>query len=147
MSRAVRLSRRGALTGAVTLAMCELGYVLATEVRGGSNATSTVAFWIAAAILAGPPLGVAALWSRASRPLRRGAGFGVISGVLIGEGVYGLTKISDSTDWRYWSAEIAVAAVIVGWVALRNRSVRVIGSCIAVAGAAAVVVFAAAVSA
>ena len=137
----------GALVGAVTLAMCELGYVLATEVRGGSSATSTVAFWIAAAVLAGPPLGVAALWSRASHPLRRGAGFGVIGGVLFGEGIYGLTKISDTTDWRYWSAEIAVAAGIVGWVALRNRSGRVIGSCIAVATAAAVVVFAAAVSA
>ena len=137
----------GALVGAVTLAMCELGYVLATEVRGGSNATSTVAFWIAAAILAGPPLGVAALWSRASHPLRLGAGFGVISGVLFGEGIYGLTKISDTTDWRYWSVEIAVAAGIVCWAALRNRSGRVIGSCIAVAGAAAVVVYAAAISA
>ncbi|MEP7113799.1 MAG: DUF6518 family protein [Ilumatobacteraceae bacterium] len=137
----------GALVAALTLATCELGYVLATEVRGGSSATSTVAFWIAAAILAGPPLGVAALWSRASHPLRRGAGFGVISGVLVGEGIYGLTKISDTTDWRYWSAEIAVAAGIVGRVALRNRSVRVIGSCIAMAGAAAVVVYVAAVSA
>ena len=127
--------------------MCELGYVLATEVRGGSNATSTVAFWIAAAILAGPPLGVAALWSRAFDPLRRGAGFGVISGVLFGEGMYGLAKIGDTTDWRYWSAEIAVAAGIVVWVALRNRSARVIGSCVAVAGAAAVVFYAAAMSA
>ncbi|MEP7114369.1 MAG: DUF6518 family protein [Ilumatobacteraceae bacterium] len=136
-----------ALVAAVTLAMCELGYVLATEVRGGSNATSTVAFWLAAAVLAGPPLGVAAMWSRSSHPLRRGAGFGVIGGVLLGEGTYGLVKISDTTDWRYWSAEIAVAAGIVGWVALRNRSVRVIGSCVAMAGAAAVVVYVAAVSA
>jgi Family of unknown function (DUF6518) len=136
----------GALVAAVTLALCEVGYVLATEVRGGSSATSTVAFWIAAAILAGPPLGVAATWSRSSHPLRRGAGFGVISGVLLGEGIYGLTKISDTTDWRYWSAEIAVAAGIVGLVA-RNRSVRMIGSCIAMAGATAVVVYVAAVSA
>lgn len=137
----------GALVAAVTLAMCEFGYVLATAVRGGSNSTSTMAFWIVAAALAGPPLGVAALWSRGCHPLRHGAGFGVISGVLFGEGIYGLVKISDTTDWRYWSAEIAVAAGIVGLVALRNRSVSVIGSCIAMAGAAAAVVYIAAVSA
>ena len=94
-----------------------------------------------------PRLGVAALWSRSSHPLRRGAGFGVISGVLLGEGIYGLAKISDTTDWRYWSVEIAVAAGIVGLVALRYRSVSAIGSCIAVAGAAAAVVYIAAVSA
>jgi hypothetical protein len=137
----------GALVAAVALAMCELGYVLATEVRGGSNATSTVAFWIAAAVLAGPPLGVAAVWSREPHSLRHGAGFGVISGVLLGEGVYGLTKISDTTDWRYWSAEIVVAVGIVGLVSWRNRVARVMSVCIGMTGAAAALVYFAAVSA
>jgi hypothetical protein len=137
----------GALAGAVTLAMCELGYALATEIRGGSSATSTVLFWIAAALLAGPTLGVAATWSRQSRPLRRGAGFGVMSGVLLGEGIYGLVNISGTTDWRYWAAEIVVAAAMVGWVAFRNRSVPVIGSCVGTTAAAAAVVYFVAVSA
>jgi hypothetical protein len=137
----------GALVAAVTLAMCEVGYVLATEVRGGSNATSTVMFWIAAAVLAGPPIGVAATWTRQSHPPRRGAGFGVINGVLVGEGIYGLTKIRDTTDWRYWTVEIAVAAGIAAWLAWRDRSVAAIGSCIGVTCAAAVVVYFVAVSA
>jgi uncharacterized protein DUF6518 len=137
----------GAVVAAVTLAMCELGYVLATEIRGGSNATSTVVFWIAAAVVAGPPLGVAATWSRQSHPVRRGAGFGVMSGVLLGEGVYGLARISDTTDWRYWAAEIVVAVGIVGLVVLRSRSVLVMSGCIGMTAAAAAVVYCAAVSA
>jgi hypothetical protein len=137
----------GAVVAAVTLAMCEVGYALATEVRGGSNATSTVVFWIAAAVLAGPPLGVAGTWTRQSHPLRRGAGFGVMSGVLVGEGVYGLTKISDTTDWRYWTAEIVVAAGLVAWVAWRHRSITVISSCVGMTCASAVVVYCVAVTA
>jgi hypothetical protein len=137
----------GAGVAAISLAMCELGYVISTEVRGGSNAISTVVFWIAAAFLAGPPLGVAATWSRQSNPRRRGAGFGVMSGVLLGEGIYGLIQISDTTDWRYWMAEILVSAGIVGWVAFRTRSVRVISGCLAMTGAAAAVVYLVAIAA
>jgi hypothetical protein len=137
----------GALVAATTLAMCEIGYVLATEVRGGSNATSTVMFWIAAAVLAGPPIGVAATWTLQSHPPRRGAGFGVITGVLVGEGIYGLTKIRDTTDWRYWTVEIAAAAGIVAWFIWCDRSVAAIGSCIGMTCPAGVVVYIVAVSA
>ena len=137
----------GALGAAVTLAMSELGYVLATAIRGGTSSTSTVVFWIVAAALAGPPLGVAAVWSRQPNPWRRGAGFGVVVGVLVGEGIYGLTKIADTTDGRYWTAEIAVAVAIVVVVAWRHRSAVVIAGCLALAGAAAAVVYVAAISA
>ena len=47
----------------LTLACCEVGYVIATEIRGGSNSTATVVFWLTAALLAGPPLGVAGAWA------------------------------------------------------------------------------------
>lgn len=104
----------------VTLACSEVGYALATEVRGGSNATSTVVFWLTAAVLAGPPLGIAAAWSR-----RRGAlrcvGFGVIAGVLVGEGIYGWTTVADTTDWRYWAVELIVGVGIAGVIAVRSR--------------------------
>ncbi len=70
-----------------------------------------------------------------------------MSGVLLGEGIYGLAKISDTTDWRYWATEIVVAVSIVGLVAMRNRSVVVISSCIGMTAAAAAVVYYVAVSA
>ena len=54
---------RAVLAASLTLACCEIGYAIVTELKGGSNATSTVVFWLTAAVLAGPPLGVAAAWS------------------------------------------------------------------------------------
>jgi hypothetical protein len=108
----------------LTLACCELGYALATELRGGTNATSTVVFWLTAAVLAGPPLGVAAAWSTETG-LRRGVGLSVLGGVLLGEGLYGWSTVADTTDWRYWALEVAIGALVISFaVARRQRSVH-----------------------
>lgn len=104
----------------LTLACCELGYALATVVRGDSNSTTTVLFWLTAAVVAGPPIGVAAAWS--TQPgLQRGVGFAVIGGVLLGEGVYGWTTVADTTDWRYWAVESVIGATVVLVAAVRSQ--------------------------
>ena len=126
-----------------TLSCCELGYALATEVRGGSNAASTVTFWLVAALLAGPPLGVAGTWSSGAG-MRRGVGFAVIGGVLVGEGVYGWTTIADTTDWRYWAVEVAVGVIVVAVAVAASRRARVSLGTVAMAAATALVVFGAA---
>lgn len=87
----------GTVAAVVTLVCCELGYAIATGIRGGANATSTVVFWLTAAMLAGPPLGAAGGWS-AGTGLCRSVGFALIGGVLIGEGLYGWTTIADTAD-------------------------------------------------
>jgi len=133
-----------ALAAAVlTLVTCELGYVLATEVRGGSSAQSTVIFWLTAAVLAGPPLGLAAHWST-RRGWQRGAGWAALGGVLAGEGWYGWATVADTTDWRYWMVEVIVGATIVLVSAARSRSPRAAAVTMAVAAATALVVFGAA---
>lgn len=104
----------------LTLACSELGYALATDLRGGANASSTVVFWLTAAVLAGPPLGVAGAWSAASG-LRRGMARSVLGGVLLGEGVYGWTTVAGTTDWRYWMTETVVGALVVSSAAVRSR--------------------------
>jgi hypothetical protein len=104
----------------VTLAFCELGYALATELRGGTNATSTVMFWLTAAVLAGPPLGIAGAWSTETG-LRHGVGLSVLGGVLLGEGLYGWTTIADTTDWRYWAIELVVGALVIAFAAARSQ--------------------------
>lgn len=119
-----RLDRRvwlAVVTATLTLACCEVGYAMANDLRGGSNATSTVMFWLTAAALAGPPLGVAAAWS-ASTGHRRAIGWAVIGGVLVGEGVYGWTTVADTTDWRYWAVETALGAMIAVWAVVTGRS-------------------------
>jgi Family of unknown function (DUF6518) len=104
----------------LTLACCELGYMFATELRGGTNATSTVMFWLTAAVLAGPPLGVAGAWST-DTGLRRGVGWSVLGGVLLGEGLYGWATVADTTDWRYWMVELVIGAVVISFAAARTR--------------------------
>jgi Family of unknown function (DUF6518) len=47
-------------------------------------------------------------------------GVGAMSGVLVGEGVYGLRYIADTTYPRYWWGEIVVGLALLGWVALRR---------------------------
>jgi hypothetical protein len=147
---------RGAVLSAVgTLAMCEAGYALATVVRGGSNSSLTVVFWLTAAVLAGPPLGVAAAWTartaRASvddrsKVVRCALGWGVLAGVLIGEGVYGLARLTDTTNRWYWSVEVALGVAVLAASSWRARPPRLfaLGFTAAMAAVVALVVFVAA---
>ena len=126
----------------LTLACCELGYALATTVRGGTNSSSTVLFWLTAAALAGPPLGIAGSWS-VSTGVRRGLGWSVIGGVLLGEGVYGWTTVADTTDWRYWAVETVVGSAIVVVAVVRSAWPRGVALTCALGCLTAGVVFAA----
>jgi Family of unknown function (DUF6518) len=130
------------VAAALALASCEVGYALATELRGGSNATSTVVFWFVAAVIAGPPLGVAGAWSTRGG-MGRGVGFAVIGGVLIGEGLYGWTTVADTTDWRYWATELVAGVALVAVFAARSHWPRHTMSTLTAAAATASVVFAA----
>ena len=124
----------------LTLACCELGYALANEFRGGSNSASTVTFWVVAAVLAGPPIGIAAAWST-RRGVHRGVGFAVIGGVLVGEGLYGWTTVAATTDWRYWAVESLIGMIVVSVGATRSRSPRHVLAAVATGTLTATVVF------
>ena len=146
------LTRRLALAAfwaAVVLAACEFGYAIATEIRGGSNATSTVAFWLTAAVIAGPPLDVGGAWTRRMDWFGASTGPSVLAGVLIGEPIYALSTIADTTTPAYWLAELAVGVTVVVLTCVRivSRDLRprwAIPLCVATAGlvAAAVAVIA-----
>ena len=88
-------------------------------------------------MLAGPPLGVAAAWSSRLVELRSIA-IAVIAGVLLGEGVYGWTTASETTDWRYWATEMVVGVGVVTAVVSGRRFAHVV----AAIGAATVTAFA-----
>ena len=104
----------GALSASLTLGACELGYVIANHVRGGSSATSTIVFWLAAATLAGPPLGVAGVWTRRSgRWFEASLGPAVLAGVFIGEPTYALSTIAETTTTAYWITELLIGVAIV----------------------------------
>ncbi len=77
----------GVLAGVTSLALLELGYVAHSQAGGYASAPSTVAFWLIAAALAGPGVGLAGYWVRHADGLRAALGTGLIAGVLAGEAV------------------------------------------------------------
>lgn len=114
--------RNAAVIGSLALLALLVGYVLAAEARGYASGSALIAFWGAAALLAGPLVGVGAYWAKWGERLRPGLGVGAMSGVLIGEGLYGLAFIADTTYPPYWWAEIVVGAFLAAWVVSQRPS-------------------------
>ncbi|MEU0240504.1 DUF6518 family protein [Nocardiopsis sp. NPDC006198] len=108
---------------AAALACMMLGYDLASVLRGYHASTGTTAFWLTAAVLVGPFLGLTA------HSLRFRTGFapwgtGMLSGVLIGEGVYGHLVVAETTSVAYWSASVAAGLAFLVWACARRFPAR-----------------------
>jgi hypothetical protein len=121
-SFALLASNRGtaALFGFLALITLLLGYVIGGEFRDIASSSGLIAFWGLAAVIVGPILGSCAYWTKSGRGYLAAIGFGVMSGVLIGEGAYGLAYIADTTYPPYWWVEIVVGAALLGWGVLRR---------------------------
>jgi len=127
------------LFGLLALALLLAGYVVGVELRGGAASHVLILFWGAAAVVVGPLLGLGASWVRGKSASLAALGSGAISGVLVGEGVYGITEISDTTSVPYWCCELAVGVLLLGVIAwLRLRRPRAVATAVAVACATAV---------
>jgi hypothetical protein len=114
--------RQAALLGFASLVAMLGGYALATEFRGYPVGTSMLVRWGVAAVIAGPALGVGAAWLRGPKPLRAAAGVAPIAGILLGEGLYGLTVVAATTPVGYWIGEVAVGISLVVLAAIRLRN-------------------------
>ena len=140
-----------ALFGSASLLALLAGYVVGAQVQGLPSSTTTILFWGAAVLFAGPVLGLSAFWIKTRRDLLAAAGVGAVSGVLIGEGIYGLTRIADTTSPPYWWAEIVVGLILLLAVAWRRllgiRAVAVAGGVALVTAATFVLVYSRAPSA
>jgi hypothetical protein len=117
---ALRAPRLGValVGGALALWALLAGYLVASELRGFAASSWLVAFWGAAGLVAGPLLGLAAWWSRYGSAAQGGLGAGALAGVLVGEGVYGLTVVGDTTAPEYWWGQVGVGvlvAVVATW--------------------------------
>jgi hypothetical protein len=124
--------RLAAVFGCVSLLGLLAGYVLGAQMLGYPSSHTTIVFWSVAALLAGPPLGLGARWVKTRRDLLAAIGVGVLSGVLVGEGLYGLTRIADTTYPPYWWGEILVGLALLLAVAWRRlHGVRTVQSNVA----------------
>ena len=114
--------RRAALVGFASLVTMLAGYALATELRDYPVGTSMVVRWGVAAVIAGPALGVGAAWLRGPNPRLAAAAVAPIAGILLGEGLYGLTVVAATTSVGYWVGEVAVGLILVVLAAIRLRN-------------------------
>jgi hypothetical protein len=112
---------RAAATGGLSLVALVGGYFLASQARGYASSMSFLLFWGAAAITVGPALGVAASWVRTGVGTRAAVGSGAVAGVLVGEAVYGLTVVSQTTSAVYWIAEASAGLVLLVFLGVRGR--------------------------
>ncbi|GAA4943667.1 hypothetical protein GCM10023224_28080 [Streptomonospora halophila] len=107
------------LAASLSLAAMVLGYDLASVLRGYAASPVATAFWLTAAVVVGPVLG----WGAATVRRRSGlapAAIGAMSGVLVGEGVYGLLYIADTTSPLYWSGSVAAGTALLAWACVRR---------------------------
>lgn len=79
--------RLAAVFGVASLLGLLAGYVLGAGMRGYPSSNTMIVFWGAAALLAGPLLGLSGHWVKTRRDLLAAIGLGAASGVLMGEGV------------------------------------------------------------
>lgn len=113
--------RRGfaVATGVLALFAMVGGYDLAAALRGFSPSLGGSLFWCTAAVVVGPFLG----WG--GHALRAGTRFaplamGAVSGLLVGEGLYGLTIVATTTPAGYWWGSITVGVALLVWAVVRR---------------------------
>lgn len=106
-------------SGLLTLAGLELGYVAMASIRGYPSAVTTVAFWLVAAVVFGPPVGLGAYLLRIRAERWGAAGGGLLAGIVSGEGLSSYLRIRDTTSPGYWIAEMLVGLGLLGLVCRR----------------------------
>ncbi|GAB3248946.1 DUF6518 family protein [Kineosporia babensis] len=128
--------RLAAVLGSVSGVLLMLGYTAGRTLYYGE--TYDPWLWTLAAALAGPFIGVATAWLRAGG-IRAALGTAALAGVTIGEAIYGVRYVGESTSPVYWVLSgVAGVAFLVGMMLLRLPSWR--AALIAVVATAAVIV-------
>lgn len=106
----------GAVLGVTSFVALVMGYTVASELRG---LTYDPVLWSAVGTIAGPFVGAASAAIVGRHAVHAALGGGALAGVLIADGIYGLTVVSSSTSPVYWTLCLVFGAAVVGVVANR----------------------------
>ena len=107
-----------AVLGAVSFVLLVLGYAVASQLRG---LWYDPLLFSAVGVVVGPFVGVATSWLRATG-VRAALGAALLAGIGIGEAIYGLTVVRETTSPVYWSViGVAALALLVGLLVRRIR--------------------------
>ncbi|MGW2095558.1 DUF6518 family protein [Promicromonospora sukumoe] len=124
-----------AVLGAVSFVLLVLGYTVAADLRGFYY---DPLLYSVVGVVAGPFVGVAASWLRVDG-VRAALGAALLAGIGVGEAVYGLTIIRETTSPVYWTViGVAGLALLAGLLGRRVRGALPVA--LAVGGTAVVAV-------
>ena len=133
-------TRLAALLGALSFVLLVLGYTAGAVLQGLSY--SPVFFGLVGLVV-GPFVGVAAAWLR-HRGVHGALGTALLAGIFMGEALYGLTVVADTTRPEYWVAIGAVGIILLvvlvgtrvrGWVPV---TLAIVGTAVVAAAFVAV---------
>lgn len=122
-----------AVLGAASFVLLVLGYTVAADVRGY---VYDPALFGVVGLLVGPFVGVGAAWLRAGG-VRAALGTAFLAGIGLGESVYGLTTVVETTGAEYWVA-IGIGSLGLVEVMLARRLRGTLSVTVAAAGTAVV---------
>lgn len=109
-----------AVLGAVSFVLLVLGYTVAADVRGFFY---DPLIWSVVGVVVGPFVGIGTSWLRATG-VRAALGTALFAGIGIGECVYGLTVVGETTSPVYWVVIGAISlALLVGMLVRRIQGV------------------------
>ena len=109
-----------AASGALGFVALTIGYAVVSTLRGFPFDPLT---WAVIGLIAGPVVGVATFALRGV-PTRATLGGGLLAGLFLGEGVYGLTVVAATTSPVYWWIAIALGASLLIVMIARLRALR-----------------------
>lgn len=122
-----------AVLGVLSFVSLVLGYTIASELRG---LTYSPVYWGAVGVVAGPFVGAAAAAVVGRHPIRAAVGAGALAGVLVADGIYGLTVVADSTSRVYWTICLVLGGVLVVTTSVRVRTIPAVVALTATTAAA-----------
>ena len=120
-----------AVLGVVVFQLLTESYSVVSEWRGFDDGDPFASIWTVVGLIAGPVLGVSAGLARHGRPVWRALGVTPLSAVLLGEGIWALNTIADTTSPVYWSLEIVLSVAFLVAAVLRTgltlRAISLVG--------------------
>lgn len=110
-----------AVLGAASFALLTVGYSTSANLQGLFYDPT---LFVVVGVLVGPFVGIATSWLRAESAWQTAAGTALLAGIGIGEAVFGLTAVADTTSPVYWTL---VGVIALGFlVAMLVRRIRVV---------------------
>ena len=108
-----------ALLGATSFVLLTLGYSVAAQLQDLFYDPTLFAL---VGVVVGPFVGIATSWLRSSHPWQAALGTSLLAGIGVGEAVFGLTAVADTTSPVYWVLIGAAALVLL--IAMLIRRIR-----------------------